>query len=994
MPALGQCPAPYPSARCDLNTVTLPTVPPKVGANICVAGSLNLCGNLNGKGTTVIDPNFGSTISRLSDATFNPAHPNFTIITTGSTSGDENLFNCNDTMLQMDDIGGRTYPNNFSGTTATRMYATDPAYSANGGFFIANGTEFWGRKCPADANIQYYLGNGLLGAAGNVGPKLGHLDFTNQATVPSFVLDFDFTSSPQCLGVGFTVTWTANGGNDQFDTDFGFGFSNNGSQGGTGAIYVAVWRRGSGCRVLNLSTLTVTGDWGPTGAITGTTCNTGKIHNVKLFKGGGAGGAILVEAQPGQCADANGMPYTWQYNGLTYAPQCPSQCSGHWTEGLTTWVNNTGNAAPNFYDRRTITNTSPIGIVPALPAGGTQPQMDEHEGWNALNDNYPLFATTALFTGASITKAWANEVIAIDPLGLSNPWRFVNTYITGLSQRFSTQYAIGSISQTGKYFMFSSDWLNTLGSESGAATCTPTVDCRGDVFVVQLNAHPLNFFGIHYNNTLSLYPPNPTISFQTVRLWDTKTGWADMQVGPNCTHTVTTDCRFSRLDTWINKFNSPRAKIILTLAKTPNFIASNTSDTNCGYTNSLGTPNGSCTPPTDVNCDGTGTDATWINFITALWDHINASGFQGRINYLEIWNEWNVPTFYDITYINSTKCPGVTNAAHKILTRLEQDARCVLKIAGTTTCNAGGTYPMKGEEHAVQILSPPLPGPGNSNNQIKTNGAEDKLLSVGGGNYADYISIHAYMNSKGNTVPANCGAAPANAGCMWPENLVSLITQLNTLQNSYSLNLPMIISEGSWGAQSNTTDAQFEQAYVARYITLMLQYGVQVFPWYNVDGGNVSLPVLYANNATGILTTGGAAYQTIESWLAFKNFSQAACTVTAQPSCSGGASSNTYVCPLTTGEQVVWYDEVADNASCSFSSVGGFSSYLTMNNTVVPISGPITLDNRPILMEPAPLSPTNLIITPGVTLTPGTIITKEPYEKDTLIDFTGLAGNL
>jgi hypothetical protein len=421
---------------------------------------------------------------------------------------------------------------------------------------------------------------------------------------------------------------------------------------------------------------------------------------------------------------------------------------------------------------------------------------------------------------------------------------------------------------------------------------------------------------------------------------------------------------------------SPTAKLILTLGKTPNFIASNTSDVNCGYTSSLGNPNGSCTPPTDVNCDGTGTNATWIQFVTALWDHINASGFAGRITGLEIWNEWNVPVFWDITYINSTLCAGTPNAAELILVRLEQDARCILKTGGTTTCNAGGTYPVNGEENAVLILSSPLPGPGNNNAQIKTGGVEDKYLSVGGGTYADRISIHAYLNSKGNTTPANCGAAPANTGCMWPENVVSLVNDLNTLQGNYALSLPITISEGSWGAQSNTTDAQFEQGFVPRYMGLMAACGVQLFDWYNTDGGGTSLPVLYANNSTGSLTTGGAAYQTVQTWLAGKTFSgnacTTACTVTAQPGCSGGASSNTYACSLTTGEKLVWYDEVSDNASCAYSTISGFSSYLTMNGGNIPIggAGSITLDNRPILLEPggaAPSVPVSLTGTGSLT---------------------------
>lgn len=496
---------------------------------------------------------------------------------------------------------------------------------------------------------------------------------------------------------------------------------------------------------------------------------------------------------------------------------------------------------------------------------------------------------------------------------------------------------------------------------------------------------PLGFQGIHYNKTSSLYPPVLPLAFGTCRLWDTATGWADLQSGPSAYN-------FTHLGLWLSKFSSPFCRAIWTLAKTPNFIASNTSDTNCGYTSALGNPNGSCTPPTDINCNGTGTDATWINFLTNAWTYIKANGYTGHIWGVEIWNEWNVPTFYDITYINSTKCPGTPNAAELILTTLEQDARCVIR---GTNCRAGITYPVIGEEPAVVILSPPLPGPGNNNAQIKTGGAEDKLLTSGAGNYADYISIHGYLDNKGQTV-ANCGVPPANIGCSWPENVISMVNQLNVLQSSYSLNLPLVVSEGSWGAQANVTDGQYEQAFVGRYYISMLQYGVQVFDWYNIDGGSVSLPVLYANNSTGILTTGGAAVQTVQGWLKGKSFANRSCNVTAQPSCSGGVSSNVYECTLTSGERIVWYDEVADNAACSYNNTTGFGTYLTMNNTILPISGAITLDNRPIVLEPlvGPLAPTNLKITPGVKVTPGVILTKEPYEKDVFADLVGLfAGN-
>ena len=80
---------------------------------------------------------------------------------------------------------------------------------------------------------------------------------------------------------------------------------------------------------------------------------------------------------------------------------------------------------------------------------------------------------------------WYNEILGISPLD-GTVWRFAHTYITTTSHRFSAKYAIGAVSQDGRFFAFSSDWMGTLGSESGSAGCTVSKDCRGDVFVVEL----------------------------------------------------------------------------------------------------------------------------------------------------------------------------------------------------------------------------------------------------------------------------------------------------------------------------------------------------------------------------------------------------------------------------------------------------------------------------------------------------------------------------
>jgi hypothetical protein len=113
--------------------------------------------------------------------------------------------------------------------------------------------------------------------------------------------------------------------------------------------------------------------------------------------------------------------------------------------------------------------------------------MDQHQSWNNVQpgDSLPFLSSTATTTSPFATP-WANEVIGIAADGSGKTWRFAHTFISTRSLDFTTQWGIGTVSQDGKFFLFSSDWMGTLGSESGAASCTLGSDCRGDVFVVEL----------------------------------------------------------------------------------------------------------------------------------------------------------------------------------------------------------------------------------------------------------------------------------------------------------------------------------------------------------------------------------------------------------------------------------------------------------------------------------------------------------------------------
>jgi hypothetical protein len=141
---------------------------------------------------------------------------------------------------------------------------------------------------------------------------------------------------------------------------------------------------------------------------------------------------------------------------------------------------------------------SPTSIIPnpsgfpTCTGGGVCPSapFDFHAGWSNVdaNDTYPFFLTSVLNV-TPFLSAWYREVLAVSPI-TGTVYRFAHTFNTGQSLRFSTQQAIGAISQDGRFYLWSSDWMGTLGSESGTSTCTlgGTKDgtgCRGDVFVVE-----------------------------------------------------------------------------------------------------------------------------------------------------------------------------------------------------------------------------------------------------------------------------------------------------------------------------------------------------------------------------------------------------------------------------------------------------------------------------------------------------------------------------
>jgi hypothetical protein len=464
-------PPTYNCSRNDLIPAPNPAVPPQVGPNTCTAGSLNTCGNLTGANTIVTDPDFGNRIVRATDSTSGCGG---TCTTNNSGAAGAQAWNSNDTMFVTGTTTGAALL--FSFNPSTMQVAKLAALPSNNGGF----GYIWSWL---NANILYAIN----------GTTIVKFDLTayTGGTLPASTTVFDFNSA-NCLqadpnwNANPVVRWRSQFQSSKDDLTFATAISNAGFQ-GTGFLTV-VYKVGSGCRVLDSKSGMVYGQWGTTGAIN--IPDRWTVHANAIGKGGDWDGVGFNNCLSTTCSGTS-SGYFWQV--ATTFLDFPTGCvGGHETLGYANRINNSG---CNHYGQDSMRTYASPGLSSNLltnfPSGMVTP-FDQHLSWQNVDalDTYPIISSTWT-TVFPFPAAWYNEVIATStssrlgvPTGTVK--RFAHTFSTSKSQRFITKQAIGQLSPDGKFYVVASDWLGTLGSESGAASCTIGTDCRGDVFVVEL----------------------------------------------------------------------------------------------------------------------------------------------------------------------------------------------------------------------------------------------------------------------------------------------------------------------------------------------------------------------------------------------------------------------------------------------------------------------------------------------------------------------------
>jgi hypothetical protein len=222
------------------------------------------------------------------------------------------------------------------------------------------------------------------------------------------------------------------------------------------------------------------------------------VHEVYMSLDGEYLRLVFQRCLKGGCVNDNGgHPYYWHI-GTTDVVRCyessgRANCVGHQVEGYTHIYNSlmwpaTGKRAFSDPFSYSVLNPTPKLVV----------QTDLHYSNNAadVDDTNPIWASNIedlrtifgsrgcndsgnIYEGCIFPGPLYGEIFGIRQDGTYI--RAAHTYNSGSSPYFDCKQNIGSVSQTGRFFAWSSDWLNTLGDDNqGAKRC--------DVFVVNLAA--------------------------------------------------------------------------------------------------------------------------------------------------------------------------------------------------------------------------------------------------------------------------------------------------------------------------------------------------------------------------------------------------------------------------------------------------------------------------------------------------------------------------
>jgi hypothetical protein len=211
-----------------------------------------------------------------------------------------------------------------------------------------------------------------------------------------------------------------------------------------------------------------------------------------------------------------------------------------------------------------------------------------------------------------------------------------------------------------------------------------------------------SFFGADFNGG-GIWPPTDGLkqvaTLGSIRLWDDGVKWAQIETSNGVYN-------WAELDNWISKAQAQQMDVLFTIGDTPKWAGSVPPGNPCGPSGSS-----SCSSPTDVKSDGTGADAYFSNFITAL-----VNRYKGEISYYELWNEADCTCFWSGT---DAQIVRMGKDAAAIIRANDKNAKILSPSAhGPTMASWFDGYVAAGGAANFDIVNVHMRGSTSSPNQI------------------------------------------------------------------------------------------------------------------------------------------------------------------------------------------------------------------------------------------------------------------------------------
>jgi len=222
------------------------------------------------------------------------------------------------------------------------------------------------------------------------------------------------------------------------------------------------------------------------------------VHEVYMSLNGQYLRIEIAKCLSGGCTRGSGShPYIWEI-GTANVTRCyttlgTANCTGHMVEGYAHLYNWT--AWPTT-GKRSFVDPLSYSVINASP--DLLPMSDAHYANNAadVDDTHPIWLTNVqnvhtkfggagcntsgnIYEGCTFPGPLYGEIFGITQNG--GYIRAAHSYNSGSSVDFNCSNTIGTVSQTGRFFVWTSDWLTTLGKDD-------TGHYRCDVFIVNLAA--------------------------------------------------------------------------------------------------------------------------------------------------------------------------------------------------------------------------------------------------------------------------------------------------------------------------------------------------------------------------------------------------------------------------------------------------------------------------------------------------------------------------